>query len=44
MENLLTDELKEIIISGKYDLELISFEFDIPIEQLKNYKNKNFKN
>lgn len=40
MENLLTDELKEIIISGKYDLELISFEFDIPIEQLKNYKNK----
>ena len=40
MENILTDELKEIIISEKYDLELISFEFDIPIEQLIEYKNK----
>lgn len=40
MENRLNDEIKDIVASGKYDLELISFEFDIPIEKLKKYQNE----
>ena len=40
MENRLTDEIKKIVASERYDLEYISFEFDIPFEQLEKYKNE----
>lgn len=38
MEHIDEQSIKKLIESGKYDLDLISFEFDIPMEQLEKYK------